>query len=118
MMNDEMLYEDIIKDSFGFTIDTIWDDLQYNHSYFSYKERVEKFSYILEKAMGKGILKLANEGEFLEGSIKDQAKKFKNSFPDDEKNMDEYIFGLDVNQKFWTPVGGVWICNDGDEIWT
>ena len=74
-MNDEMLYEDIIKYSFGFTIDAIWNDLQYNYSYFSYKERIEKFSYILKKAMEKEILKLAIDGEFLEGSIEDQIEK-------------------------------------------
>ncbi|WP_414502903.1 DUF596 domain-containing protein [Zymobacter sp. IVIA_5232.4 C2] len=118
MKSDESSYKEFIEYNFGFNIGSIWDYVCDDFQCFSYEERIEEFSNILEKAMKSGILKLANSGEFLEGSIDDQVKKFKESFPDKEEDLFEFFFGLDVDGNIWAPGGGVWICSDGDEIWT
>lgn len=116
-MNNDELYKDIIKHSFGFSLAAIWDGLQYNYSCLCYTERVEIFLFVLNKSMENGILRFTDEGKFLEGSISEQVTKFKDSFPEKEEDMYEFYFGLDVQGNLWTPAGGIWICNDGDKIW-
>ena len=32
--------------------------------------------------------------------------------------MSDIVFCLDNNDNIWMPGGGVWICSDGDEVWT
>lgn len=118
MMSNDDLYKDVIESSFGFSISSIWDDLKYNHSSFSYKERIEKFLFILNRAMESGILRLADDGNFLEGSIDEQVEKFRESFPEKEEYICEYIFGIDIYENIWIPGGAVWITAKGKEIWT
>ena len=118
MMSDDELYSDVIESCFGFSIDGIWEDLLYNHTYLMYKDRIEKFIFIIEKAMENGILKLAKDGVFLKGSIKDQVELFKKSFPKEESKISDIMFCLDSDNNFWTPGGGVWIRKDGTEILT
>ena len=117
-MNDEELYNEFIEYNFGFSIGGIWDFVCDTYSEESYKERIARFSFTLNKAMDSGILKLADEGIFLEGSINEQVQRFKENFPEKEEEMYEFSFGLDVYGKLWAPGGGVWICENGKKIWT
>lgn len=115
---DNRIYEEVIEDCFGYSLGAIWDYFEYNFLEDSYKERIDKFLFVLERSMTVGILKLADEGEFLDLSIQKQIDLFKRSFPEKEKDMCEFCFGLDVHGRLWAPGGGVWICSDGDKIWT
>ena len=117
-MNDNDLYDEFIEYNFGFSIGGIWDFVCDEYSERSYEERIDRFLFVLEKAMSSGILKLANKGVFLEGSIEEQVTKFKECFPDKEENINEYLFELNEQGDFWVPGGGVWVCEDGHEIWT
>ncbi|WP_414502904.1 DUF596 domain-containing protein [Zymobacter sp. IVIA_5232.4 C2] len=110
--------EDILEVSFGFDIDAIWYNLEGRCNNLSYREKIEAFCYILKVAMDKGILKIANESVFLEGTSQEISDIFKSSFPASEDKMSDDMFCFDIDDNFWTPGGGVWICNDGDEIWT
>ena len=117
-MENSELYEDVINDCFGYSLGAIWDYFQYREPVLPYEERIDKFLFILRRAMATGILKLANDGVFFDGSISEQLKKFEEGFPKKERDMHEFCFGLDIYGKLWFPGGGVWICSDGDEIWT
>ena len=118
MKTNDKSYEEFIEYNFGVNIGAIWDYVCDEYHTLSYEERIDEFSCILKKAMESGILRLANQGEFLEGAIKDQVEEFKKSFPDKEINIFEFFFGMDLDGNVWAPGGGVWICEDGDEVWT
>ena len=110
--------EEVLEVSFGFDIDAIWYNLEGRRPDLSYHEKVETFCYILKIAMEKGILKIALKGVFLEGTPQEISDRFKSSFPTSEEKMSDDLFCLDSDDNFWTPGGGVWICEDGDKIWT
>ena len=119
MINKTLAFaEEVLEVSFGFDIDAIWYNLEGRRPDLNYYEKIETFCYILKIAMRKGILKIALKGVFLEGTPEDIAQMFKSSFPVSEEKMHDALFFLNSEGKFWTPGGGVWICSDGDEIWT
>lgn len=76
---------------------------------FNFKKQV--FFDVIEYAMNKKWLKLAKNGEFLPGTIKDQLMKFKQAFPiseDDTLEKDPELFHI------WffsdtCPAGAVWV---------
>lgn len=119
-MTDAVLefVEEILEVSFGFDIDAIWYNLEARRPDLSHYEKIETFCYILKVAMEKGILKIASDGVFLKGSPSEISERFKSSFPASEDKMSDVLFCLNSDDKFWTLGGGVWICDDGDEIWT
>ena len=117
-MKNSEFYEDVINDCFGYTLGSIWDYFQYKEPILSYEERIDKFLYILRRAMTAGILKLAKEEVFLEETPQEISDRFKLSFPASEEKMSDVLFCLDSDDNFWIPGGAVWICSDGDKIWT
>ena len=110
--------EEVLEVSFGLSTDAIWYNLEGRRPYLSHQEKIETFCYILKLAMEQGVLKIASDGVFLEGSPFEISERFKLSFPSSEDKMSDVLFCLDSDDNFWTPGGGVWICSDGDEIWT
>ena len=119
MINKMLAFaEEVIEVSFGFDIDAIWYNLEGRRPDLSYHEKVEMFCYILKIAIEKGVLKIAVDGFFLEGTSLEISEKFRTSFPASEDKMSDDMFCFDIDDNFWTPGGGVWICSDGDEIWT
>ena len=118
MIKNKRLYCNVIEKTFGMTLTVIWEELAYNYSCFSYKERIDRFCFILEKAMNNGILKLAKDGVFLKDSVEKQVCTFKKSFPEKEEYIDELTFCYDKDDNFWIPGGAVWVNCKGEEIWT
>ena len=110
--------EEVLEVSFGFSTDAIWYNLEARRPDLSHNEKIETFCYIIKVAMEKGILKIASNGLFLKGSPSEMSEKFKSSFPVSEDKMSDVLFCLNSDGDFWTPGGGVWICSDGDEVWT
>ena len=119
MTDKKLLFaEEILELSFGYCIDAIWYNIESRRPNYSHFEKIEEFCYVLKVAMKKGILRIANDGVFLEGTPESIAEIFKSSFPPSEKKMSDVVFCLDSDDNIWMPGGGVWICGDGDEIWT
>ena len=119
MTNNKLAFaEEVLELSFGYDIDAIWYNNESMCPEFGYFEKIDAFCYVLNMAMEKGILKIASEVSFLEGTSQEISDRFKSSFPISEEKMSDVLFCLDCNDNFWTPGGGVWICSDGDEIWT
>ena len=67
--------------------------------------------------MKDGVLKLANDGKFLEGTPEEQVITYYNSFPN-EQEMDDDFFWITKENRYWIPAGAVWIKKDGAEVWT
>ena len=110
--------EEVLELSFGYGIDAIWYNIETRRPNFSYSEKIEEFCYILKYAMERRVLKIADEGVFLEGTPQEISERFKSSFPASEEKMSDVLFSLDSDDNFWMPGGAVWICSDGDKIWT
>lgn len=121
--------ENIIKESFGFSISTLWCALE---SYFSkivacdplteemVKSRQKIFIEIIEKLLMENTVKLVQSetGEIIILPIVDQLKLIENNWPpygssNDYDDLDE--FGLWFFMK--CPVGIAWISSDGEYIW-
>ena len=117
-MNKEIVYREAIESCFGFSIDGIWDFLTEKFKKKSYDERKTIFIFILKKAMNSGILKLANNGKFLDGTVDQQLFDFEKSFPKNENDISDITLSISSNYEFWAPGGGVWIDDNGEEIWT
>ena len=85
-----------------------------NYEYFgfpkvyseTYVGRIKLFFIIIRRLIEENKLRLAENGEFLKGTIDEQLELFKNAFPDEErmKEVDVYWWFLDD-----CPAGGVWI---------
>ncbi|MDH2924999.1 hypothetical protein EV693_102228 [Nicoletella semolina] len=78
----------------------------------------EMFLAFMKDLMITGELKLARNGNFLEGTIEEQIDLFRNAWP---KEYDENVPEKDIDYMWWwtlSPAGAVWFWEDGTIIWT
>lgn len=76
------------------------------------------FFFLLERFMRDGMLKLARDSVFWEGSIEDQLKRFEEAWPEE---YDDTVEEKDINGLWWyvfAPAGAVWVYSDGKLVWT
>jgi hypothetical protein len=76
------------------------------------------FFYLAERFMRDGVLRLASEGVFWEGSIEEQLERFEKVWP---KEYDSNIEEKDIDYWWWylcVPAGAVWVYPNGKLAWT
>ncbi|QHM73246.1 DUF596 domain-containing protein [Mixta intestinalis] len=81
---------------------------------FSFSERKEVFFYLLEKLLQEGRIRLAKNGVFLEGKLKEQVEMLRSRFPKNE---------IEMNDGAWffydrCPGGAVWFLPGRPPEWT
>ncbi|MFD1801124.1 DUF596 domain-containing protein [Mixta tenebrionis] len=81
---------------------------------FTFNERKETFFYLLEKLLQEGRIKLAKDGIFLAGTVKEQLKLFCKHFPKNEVEMNDGTWFFYDS----CPGGAVWIFPDRPPEWT
>lgn len=116
-MIDENTYVDIVTSSQGHYLDWVWTGVQSWFPDLAFERRAATFFYILDRLMREGRLRLAKHGKFLEGSIDEQIRRFRDAFPSSDEEVDMGGAGV----WFFTeacPGGAVWIFEDGTEVWT
>lgn len=118
-MFDENYIKDLLTRNKGTSLVSLW---LWAKNYPAFEGNLdlakEGFFFLAERFMGEGILKLARNGEFLSGTIEEQLKLFRETWP---KDYDENIEEKDIDNLWWllfAPAGAVWIYPDGYEAWT
>ena len=118
-MIDDKYIEEMLKFNQGTSLITLW---LWAKNYPSFNgdltQAKEGFFYMAERLMRQGILRLASQGSFLNGSIDQQLKTFRDVWPED---YDENVEAKDIDNMWWylfAPAGAVWIYPDGVEVWT
>ncbi|MBK5144773.1 DUF596 domain-containing protein [Budviciaceae bacterium BWR-B9] len=81
---------------------------------FPFLKRKAIFFWFLEKLLKAGRIKLAKHGSFLKGTVSEQVKCFKLSFPKTEEEIENGLWFFDES----CPGGAVWILEDGYLEWT
>ncbi len=120
---DGLFIRKIIHNNFGMTMTRIWFDI-YPDLADNLNEAKERFLYVLDFLLRQGIVKLANKGVFLNGTVEEQVQSFREQWPSWD-NFDNDLFYVtakpDKNGMYdiW-PLGGlVWIDpDDGSYLWT
>jgi len=95
----------------GRALDILWDAWQGSETQ-SFDQRREIFLWTLERLLKEGRIKLHKNGVFLESSIEDQIKAFRNAWPTSIKNSgyeDFYWWFFDTE----CPAGIAWQRDDG-----
>lgn len=118
MKIDNLLYEERAQSLEGMSIMALWgvscpNDQIWNDE-FPFEEKRNYFFSFLREFMERGKIKLANHGEFLDGTIDEQINLFINAFPENEEGL---VHGL------WftfdeCPGGIVWVHENGYLDWT
>jgi len=109
--------DSILRSAFGFSMAAVWQHLTIALSQARrYEARTEIFFCILERLLDEGHVKLAHDGKFLGGTIKEQIEVLRMAWPkfpgEDDLDGFGYWFLIDA------PAGLVWITDDGREAWT
>ena len=82
---------------------------------FSFDDQREIFFWALTRLLKEGLLRLANHGQFLEGSTEAQVELFRQAFPKTEAEVNDGLWFLDDE----CPAGAVWVDpDDGSLYWT
>lgn len=82
---------------------------------FSFDDRREIFFWALTRLLKEGRLKLANHGQFLDGTIEEQVELFREALPRREAELNDGLWFLDEE----CPAGAVWVDpDDGSLFWT
>ncbi len=130
-MLSEKLYEGLFPQVVEGNLFDFWLATQYDENgkdiqeFIKFSDRREVFFFILEHLLRDGRIKLYKNGIFLETSIEDQIKLFRQAFPKNETDADRICtlpgkkapyegFGMNV---WWyldkCPVGVAWRQDDG-----
>lgn len=119
----EDFIEKTIKNNYAMDMNGIWFDI-YPDLTNDLDIAKEIFLYILSILLHKNIVRLANNGIFLKGTVEDQIKKFRDKWPSwDNFDSDLFYITAKPDEKgmydFWIPGGLVWIDpNNGSYLWT
>lgn len=120
---DGLFIRKIINNNFGMTMTGIWFDI-YPDLADNLNEAKERFLYVLDFLLRQSIVKLANKGVFLNGTVEEQVQSFREQWPSWD-NFDNDLFYVtakpDKNGTYdiWIPGGLVWIDpDDGSYLWT
>ncbi|MDL9998626.1 DUF596 domain-containing protein [Variovorax sp. J22P240] len=118
-MIDEKYIEELLEFNDGSSLVALW---LWARKYPKFNgdlgKAKEGLFFLAENLMHKGILRLANNENFLSGSIDDQLNMFRAAWP---KEYDEKTEEKDIDNLWWylfAPAGAVWIYSDGSEVWT
>ena len=111
--------DEMLKWNMGSSLCSLWLWSR-NYPDFSgnLNEAKKGFFFLAEKLMREGVLKLAHEGKFLDGSIGEQLDGFRRVWPEkydatkEEEDIDNLWWAL------YAPAGAVWVYPDGEEVWT
>ena len=114
----DVIYESVRESAFGLSMDAIWQHMSvdFSSSFNDGLDRVETFFLLMKELMVQGDIKLARDGVLLSGSIEDQLRALRSSWPKNPGEDDLDGFGLWFLTE--APVGIVWISREGKEIWT
>ena len=110
-------YYFIISECFGLDIQSVWFCADDDERELSFESKKILFCSLIYHMMKDGVLKLANDGKFLEGTPEEQVITYYKSFPN-EQEMDDDFFWITKENRYWIPAGAVWIKKDGAEVWT
>ncbi|MGO4154831.1 DUF596 domain-containing protein [Cupriavidus sp. YAF13] len=100
----------------GMALDAVW--LCVRQDYGDFNVAREAFLWLLEKFLENGIVKLGKKDRILEGDSNKIVRRFRESFPTSEAELEKntglaiWFFSDDC------PGGAVWIDDVGNEIWT
>lgn len=119
----ESFIEKTIQDNYAMNMNGIWFDI-YPKLTGNLSEAKEIFLYILGILLDRKVVKLANNGLFLTGTMEEQVQGFREKWPSWD-NFDSDLFYVtakpDENGMYdiWPPGGLVWIDpDDGSYLWT
>nr|WP_240346476.1 DUF596 domain-containing protein [Pectobacterium polaris] len=120
-MDDNDIYDAVATSAYGLSMGAIWQHIAVacRGNPRTYAQRQALFFTLLELLITEGRIRLASQGDYLQGDPKHQVDRLRNAFPpemsDDEfDDVDEY--GLWFLAK--APAGVVWITPEGQESWT
>ncbi|MEQ9876077.1 DUF596 domain-containing protein [Pectobacterium brasiliense] len=120
-MDDNDIYDAVATSAYGLSMGAIWQHIavECRVNPRTYAQRQTLFFTLLERLIAEGRIRLASQGDYLQGDPKYQVDQLRHAFPsemsDDElDDVDE--FGLWFFAK--APAGVVWITPEGQESWT
>ena len=115
------VYDELYELSNGMTASALWGEvIFYLGENSPYEDRKQFFLSVMYRLMKEGRLKLAFQGKFLEGTIKEQLALYSERWPKNEDDLDEVDFEFTTNPEnrdelldFWPLCGFVWFYEDG-----
>lgn len=116
-MNIDETFDSVLRHSRGYSMGSLWQSLgvELSGAEKTYQEQTEIFFLFLGSLLRQGEIRLALDGDYIEGDVDDQLQVLRRAWPNskDELEADMCLWFL-VN----APAGIVWITRDGQEIWT
>ncbi|MDY4382898.1 DUF596 domain-containing protein [Pectobacterium brasiliense] len=120
-MDDNDIYDAVATSAYGLSMGAIWQHIavECRVTPRTYAQRQALFFTLLERLIAEGRIRLASQGDYLQGDPKYQVDQLRHAFPsemsDDElDDVDE--LGLWFFAK--APASVVWITPEGQESWT
>jgi len=96
---------------------SLWQslDVELSGAGMAYQDQTDIFLLLLKSLLHRGVIRLALEGEYIEGDADHQIQILKRAWPNTASDLEaEMGLWFLVN----APAGIVWITPEGDEIWT
>ncbi|MCA6952816.1 DUF596 domain-containing protein [Pectobacterium polaris] len=119
-MDDNDIYDTIATSAYGLSMGAIWQHIAVEcRGTRTYAQRQALFFTLLEQLIAEDRIRLASQGDYLQGDTKHQVDRLRHAFPP-EMSDDEFD---DVDEcGLWflakAPAGVVWITPEGQESWT
>ena len=114
------VYDELYELSNGMTASALWGEvIFYLGENSPYEDRKQFFLSVMYRLMKEGRLKLAFQGKFLEGTIKEQLALYSERWPKNEADLAEFDFQFTQDHTtgklidFWPLCGFVWFYENG-----
>lgn len=116
-MSTGEIFNSVLTRSRGYSMGSLWQslDVELTGSGRSFKEQTGLFFSLLSSLLRKGEIRLALDGQYIEGELEEQLQGLRLVWPISKHELDE-----DMGLWFLVsaPAGIVWIASDGPETWT
>lgn len=117
----EGIYQAVIASTRGLSLGALWQHLEVECRVIPENSVLRKalFFGLLQQLLNTGQVRLASDGVFLTGTVKEQLQQLAEAWP--QPDSDDELDDLDETG-FWflvkAPAGLVWTMPDGQEVWT